>query len=439
MTHEEKYRTHFTIRDALKILDSTPIQRDLVQEVNFVQLANRAPIAHLNIEKGIKSLIFMATGKLTKTHALNVLYEELRACDSSAAEFLFSAFNDSVNCFDINTKFDQYKHLVSIQEYLGKAGSKSVFDELRYWSMGESDGSNLFQFIVLPIHRELLYALHCYFQDTSSDPHVVSNRVEHAVHRAMYSNMSWSNGEREKEKSIRWYTDWLFNQQTSFRDAIRQAVNLKFEIKPGDFFIIQTLQNALEKLQKSEDLAVRHFGNSLTYLPRGSQNRDPNAVPVVDWWNDSRTKGTVITPGGTNLGHIEQYADKSWGIIAYSDAMVKEIAMSAEDAKYYLVNYFTQEVDFEVNGVATPLRIIKKELYEKSPGFVGDLARMEREEYALELWDNTHGLHVGDKISVPLPTADEQFLDVLFWVSGKIANVQGKDVLVSGMGVYDLR
>ena len=40
----------------IAILDSARIQRDMVPEVNSVQLTNRVPIAHLAIERGIESL-----------------------------------------------------------------------------------------------------------------------------------------------------------------------------------------------------------------------------------------------------------------------------------------------------------------------------------------------------------------------------------------------
>ena len=348
MDPEEIYKVQYTIEDALKILDSAPVHRDLVPEINFVQLANRAPIAHINIEKGIKALI-AKVGKQPKeenTHALDKLYSDLKIHDRDAADFLSTAFNDAVNCFDINTKFKQFKHLGSLEEYLSKAGTKHVFHELRYWSLGESDGGDLFRIIVLPIHRELLYSLWCFLSDDKPHPEPVSNRIEREIQQVIYRDMVSGPEGTKKEQSIRWYTNWL-NEHRSFRDALREAVGATFLKKQNDKFVTQTLRNALEMLKKSEDAAVRNFVQTLSYIPKGSQKRNPDAIPEVDWRNKSRNKGEVKTPGGSHLGFIEQYADKSWGINA-SDGFsgVSEISESLKDAQNYLVNHLTERVAF---------------------------------------------------------------------------------------------
>jgi len=45
------------IKDVIAILDSDRIQRDMVPDVNFVQLTNRVPIPHPAMERGFKKLI----------------------------------------------------------------------------------------------------------------------------------------------------------------------------------------------------------------------------------------------------------------------------------------------------------------------------------------------------------------------------------------------
>ena len=401
MDSMEWHKFLFTIEDTLKILDSAPVQRDLIQDVNFIQLTNRAPIAHINIEKAMKVLIDKAgiDSKNKKSHELANLYRELEDCDKEAAEFLSTAFLDAVDCFDINTKFDQFNHLTSLDAYLAKAGTEQVFQELRYWSLGESDRSSLFKFIVLPIHRELLYSLWCFIADENPNPGTVSNRIEREVNRAMYRDMTWGREETEKEQSIRWYTNWLFKEHRSCRDALKEAVEVKFLVKPGDDFITQTLRNSLEILKKSEDAAARHFANTLTYIQKGSQKKNPDAVPKIDWLNSIRSRGEVLTSGGTHLGFIEQGADKSWSINANDGfSGVSEISKSLEDAKNYLVNILTERIDFQVNGKSREFRVIMKQFYERDIGsYSGEIDSLEQ-DHDIELWDADHGINPGDAI-----------------------------------------
>ena len=439
MDREERYRIRYTIEDTLKILDSSPTQRDLVPEVNLVQLANRAPIAHINIEKGIKALIAKAGGQPSdkNTHELGSLYDDLKNYNKGSADFLSTAFDDAVDCFDINTKFRQFNHLTSIDSYFSLAETEHVFQELRYWSLGESDKTDLFKFVVLPIHREILYALWCFIVDDSPIPETVSKRIEREVHRAMWGDMSWSSTETEKEKSLNWYIDWLNNHKSS-RAALMEAVEAKFVIKPGDGFIVQKLRDALDRLQKSEDAAVCHFAHTLSYLPKGSPKRNQDAIPEVDWWNKHRSRGEVKTAGGTHLGFIEQYADKSWGIDI--GAMIGPISKTLEDAKHYLVNYFTERIEFEINGKTRELRIIKKELYEKDSGTISDTAEISPLEqiHDLELWDSRHGINPGDKIIVPLPFMNEDS-GVVYKLEGKVEKVEGPKISIFGWGVHGFR
>ena len=71
----ETYKIQESIRDVILILDSAPRHHDLVYETNAVYLTNRVPIAHLAIERGLKSLLYRAgnTPEQVRTlgHSLN--------------------------------------------------------------------------------------------------------------------------------------------------------------------------------------------------------------------------------------------------------------------------------------------------------------------------------------------------------------------------------
>ena len=53
----EQFAVQFSIDDALRILDDSPIRPDLATQVTLVQITNRVPIAHLAIERALKFLI----------------------------------------------------------------------------------------------------------------------------------------------------------------------------------------------------------------------------------------------------------------------------------------------------------------------------------------------------------------------------------------------
>ena len=84
----ERYKIRKSIEDVIAILDSAPMNQDLIPETNIVQLTNRAPIAHLAIERGLKALIINAGKSADQKHSLDRLYRALTECDEEAANFL---------------------------------------------------------------------------------------------------------------------------------------------------------------------------------------------------------------------------------------------------------------------------------------------------------------------------------------------------------------
>ena len=108
----ESYKITSSIGDVIAILDSAPIQLDLMPDRNLVQFTNRIPIAHLAIERGLKGLLKRAGGAHEETHALGKLLENLKAVDVDSTDFIAAAFEDAVKFYGYNpnrTGFEQFR------------------------------------------------------------------------------------------------------------------------------------------------------------------------------------------------------------------------------------------------------------------------------------------------------------------------------------------
>ena len=163
----DRYRIQESIRDVITILDSAPIRWDMIPDANIVQIANRMPLAHLAIERGLKALISDRSGTPTRIHSLDKLYGVLMECDDESAKYLADAFNDAVRFFGYNVKRTGFKQFQSLNRYLTRVGMEAAFKELRYWPIGEPSGEQSPIPCISPsIHRELLCALWCPFWQT---------------------------------------------------------------------------------------------------------------------------------------------------------------------------------------------------------------------------------------------------------------------------------
>ena len=372
MDRMARYKVEESIEDVIKILDSAPIHRDLIRETENVQLTNRAPVAHLAIERGLKALIVEATGVTPEhEHSLNELYRQIQKCDEESAKYLVGAFEDAVKFFGYNIKAKGYGYLRSLDNYLSKVGTDKNFEALRYWAIEEPPkDNNPIPYILPSLHRELLCALSCLFHPNRNRRETVSERVERTVAHAMideshlyyYSiNDSYSVNELQKKHSISLYRDWL-DEHSTLRDALKEAVNQDFNIR-DDEFTAQILRDAWKDLQESNDLAVLYYMSTLTDLPKGSQKRDSNAIPEVRWFDKDQTSGRVETPAGTHLGFIKKHPDGGWGIRPSQDGPVgiTDFAKTLADAKAYLVNRLTREVTVTVNEDTRQLLIVRDE------------------------------------------------------------------------------
>ena len=434
MDRMERYKIEGSIKDVIAILDSAPMQWDMVQEVNLVQLTNRAPIAHLAIERGIKALIFDATGDIEHGHALPKLFQILAHADPDAAEFLSVAFNDAVEFFGLNPNAKSFEHLRTLPEYFARTGGQKAFEVYRYWALGETfDRNEPIPPLILPIHREILCSLES--RIGPGPDKTVTGRVEDHLRYAMFEgrDMMYASGDVKKKESIDRYVNWLFKEHQTRCSALEEAVPLEFNVA-DDEFIKQTLEAAHAELNQSSDPAVRYLIHRLSYLPIGSQQRNPDAVPDVNWLNDAQTFGEVMTPASTPLGFVRRYADGGWGIEPFW-SQATEVAKTLTDAKHYLVNRFTHSVDVIMNGDTKPLRIVGEECYlllstsaaEWTPSI--DLIDL-KQKYELEFWDGNHGLRIGDSITVKRRRkGPSRLVDIL---EGDVDSVVGHKVSIEG-------
>ena len=437
----ETYKVQESIKDVIAILDSAPIRSDLVPEMNVVQLTNRVPIAHLAIERGLKALISKAGGTVDHTHGLHKLFQDLRQYDEKSAKYLAEAFQDAVKFYGYNVNIKGSQQFRSLDDYLSKVGNEKAFELFRYWAIGESSkGESPIPSISLPIHREVLRALWCSFLPTLRQ--TVSERVENEVAGAMFNGrrLQYKVEVTGKAESVKWYENWLFRGHTTCCNALEEAVEQGFGIKDEDDFVAQFVRDAYEDLQLSNDPAVRYYVGTLRYLPKGSQRRNPDAIPVVNWLSPDQTRASVSTPAGTILGLIEKNSDGGWAIIPTEEGAVSvsDIAKSVADAKNYLVNRLTEQVTVTINGESRQLRVTGTEGFAPFPTSMRTIETGDSENpnpstptYGLEFWNSEHGLRRGDEISVSL--LSQRANGFGYAIKGIVLMVSEEKVSIAGM------
>ena len=440
----DRYKIQASIKDVISILDSSPIQLDLIAETNVVQLTNRVPIAHLAIERGLKALLTEAGGSTQRTHGLHKLYRALKECNQKSADYLARAFDDAVRFFGYNVNTKGFKQFRSLDNYLTKVGTDKAFEALRYWAIGESSkGASPISYISLPIHRELLCALWCLFLPSRRE--TVSSRVEREIANAMFNrrDINYSPDDASRKQSVARYRNWLFGEHATRRSALKEAVRRRFTIQDSDEFVSRILSDAYADLQQSNDPAVQYYLSTLAYLPKGSQQRIPDAIPEIEWFGDMKTRGVVVTPAGTHLGFIRQYADGGWGIAPEIEgsSQVTDVAEAVADAKAYLARRLTKQVIVNVNGESKQLRIVNERDSFPPPVSMSDHVwtadveisslSFDTPTYKFEFWDVNHGLSLGMSVSIELRA--ERSHGRVYVLKGTITTVEEHKVSVTGI------
>ena len=257
-------------------------------------------------------------------------------------------------------------------------------------------------------------------------------------------HIHYGTDDTHKKQSVHWYRQWLFEQHSSCRDALKEAVRGNFNVKDDDGFVSRTLREAYNDLRESKDPAVQYFIGKLTYLPKGSQWKNRDAIPEIEWSTQNQTSGAVTTPAGTCLGFIEKYADGAWGITPLEGDFAQKaaIAESAADARHYLVNRLTKQV-IATEGEAR-LRIVGQDdsFFPRDPGRIPDMEDaadliLDTAVYELEFWDAKHGLHPGKLVSIELlPEEGQRSVHVL---EGTVLAVSEQRVSITGTATFHVR
>ncbi len=426
-----------SLMDTVRILDSAPVKPDMIPEFTAFQMMNRAPVAHLSIERGLKSLIIESGGNPKDEHNLLPLFRELANLNPEAAGFLSKSFDEAVRLYRYNVNAAGLEHLKSLEHYLSSVGSTNAFNEMRYWEITQSLDQEVLHRISLPIHRELLHALRQLFMPSNRRT-TVSDRIERTVRDEMFEShsLAYAPGSAQ-EAVVKSYLNWLKEHRT-FLEALTDAVRTGFDVKHE--FINRLLSNAYDALLKSDDPAVRYVVYTLNVLPR--QPRDPGKDTKVEWLGPFKEprNGLVSSPAGTHLGDIVRGTDGLWYITPSRNGPVRvsAIASSQIDARCYLATFLTQPVNVAVDGSEPrDLRLV----CEGDIPFLLDASRQMNEAggdalatFDLDFWDENHGMQVGHTILVESSPTRWQAMRVL---EGDVTAVDRQQVSV--MGIESIR
>ncbi len=156
-----------------------------------------------------------------------------------------------------------------------------------------------------------------------------------------------------------------------------------------------------------------------------------------------KTRGVVVTPAGTHLGFIRQYADGGWGIAPEIEgsSQVTDVAEAVADAKAYLVRRLTKQVIVTVHGESKQLRIVNERDSFPTPAAMSDHVwtadveisslSLDPPTYKLEFWDANHGLSPGVGVSIELRAErNHGFVSIL---EGTITTVEEHKVSITGI------
>lgn len=426
----QRFTIRHSIEDVIDILGSTPVKPDLIPQINAVQIVNRAPIAHLAIERGIKALVKEAGGTYEKNHNLRPNFQKLMACNSCAAKFLEAAFDDAVRFYGFKRNSKGFTHLKSIEAYFSVTGNKKAFDRMRYWEI-EQPPEEVIGKVSLLIHGELLRALRQLF-GCGMDRRTVSQRVEGIVFEALVNDRWAELGHppgSPKEAEVESYLEWL--KGFSFRsEALADAKRRNFDI--GNATANSVLVSAYQSLSQVNDPGVRYYLSTLDTLPR--QQRD--YIPEVEWLGPAAfQRGLVKSPAGSPLGYIERRTDGLWNIIPEVDGLVRvhTTAETQTDARAWLADLLSHPVTVAVAGTRRSLRLVgeaERLLMKPWVGLGDDTTPPESRTWELEFWDEGHGLELGNEITIEFQENPEE--PVIQALKGTVSAVDRWKVSVNG-------
>ncbi len=430
----QRFTLWHSVKDVIRILENEPVKGDMVPEITAVQVMNRVAIAHLSIERALKSLIGKAGGSAERGHDLGRQFRGLLRHDPASATFLGEVFEAAVCHYRYNPNAGNMKHLRTLETYLETVGSDRAFQDIRYWELGQSLDEVLLGRIYLSLHIELLYGVSQILLAPNQPMNVVG-RVERAVEGKMWrtAEVAYSPG-TPKEHSVRAYMEWRQGFRT-WAEALACAVQQDFNV--GDDFMADLTRKAYMALLEVPDSAVRYFASTLDVLPRQSRG----VIPCVEWLGPEKERsGCVKTTAGEVLGFIDRGLDGLWYITPLRDGAVTVSAKAASqtDARCYLATLLSRLAKVTLNADCRLLRIVgtKHDFFQGIYGeahWLGEPLGEERTStYKVTLWEESHEIGVDDSIRIEVPDGSEDGLMAVDILEGRVTEVDGQIIYVLG-------
>ena len=438
-----------SMKDVISILDTAFLSGyELHPGFRSMQLANRAMIAHLAIERGLKDGLEKAGLSYPRNaregHDLPHLYGLTKQIRSGKwAAVLADAFHDAVAFYEYDLEL--VPHVATLEKYLEATGTSQDFMQMRYWledSLTIDDTTELTPYVLLHLHKEILEALWPLF--AYDQKRLVSKRVERVVAEAVVHVLRYAEGAAEDQASKE-LDKWL-STKPSYRAALRDAVQQGYVVSGAGELGREKLKQAFESLRAqsntpfsrspSADPAVAFYIGTCGDLPAGYQPRYRDAEVAVRWPHDSQISAEVLSPAGEPLGQIQKNINSRW----FSSPYIKLGIFSKvfEDAKHWLVDQQCEPV------VVTPEGQAARELYVYSAdhsfasikgtfsGWPPDAD--EPEEFEVNFWDLNHNLLSGQRVTITSKLGEESPYGMR--LEGVISKVEDHKVWIAGLGMY---
>ena len=388
---------------------------------------NRAPIAHLAIERTLKFLIHASDGHFGETHTLNRHLEMLRKCDPDADDFLSHAFDEAVRFYRFNTNAAELKHLRSLGQYFQETGTDDAFQKMRYWELGHSLQDVLIRRIDLRIHREILFALEqLLLRSDSHAPKTITHRVDALIRQPLLRKSGFKPG-TPRERAIESLVG-SHSQGKSWRSILKDAVQSGFDL--GDGSLNKDISEVYQQLLQADDPALRYHAEMCIVLSRVPRD----IVPDVRWIVPNKS-GEVHTPMDSTLGFIERGPNGVW--YALSPTNYPSVPTETQtDARAYLGSLMSSLVAIIVEGEVRQLRIVGEEddalKVESDTRGTDQYDPSHPATFNLEFWNADHGLDVHQAVKVELTTR----YGGLHQLEGRITSVQDQHVTIAGADVF---
>ena len=388
-----------SINRTVKMLDLLPARPDIVSTYEAFQIMDNAAIAHLAIEKALKNLILASGGENKKEHGLLSRFNALKRVNKPVADFLSEAYYDALSLYGYNPNSPRMKHMRSLDLYFSRTGGEKDFQAMRYWTLDQSTNTELLSLICLPMHREILYALHEAHRSEGIPRKKATDRVEDAIQYALSLSIQALPSEQFND-----YIRWWLNERPTRRGALEHAVQSNFAIKDEPFN--QALRDVYLRLAQNDDPAVVITMQHLQVLP--PQPRVSGQEASVEWLGNQPEKsfGMVQSPAGTPIGEIAKRDDSLWNIFPLHEGMeirARGIAKSHTDAARHLSQAMSREVLVIANGTQQVKRLVgTRDLPHDAYG-----ARISEDDDGrghptlhFDFWEDNHGLAVGQHITI---------------------------------------